>query len=230
MPFVAIRRDESDPIQGTRRPRRHCRAFSHNTPPSRGGVVFISNLLFVQMIFSLPVLRSGWVKFVIGWIVVFVIRLVPFRPPNIEGVLATTMPFGKRFGWFGGFLFGFFSIALFDTAVGKVGIWTFITAAAYGALGIGAHFYFRNRASKAGNYVVYAVIATLLYDATTGLSVGPLFFGQPFMEALIGQIPFTFWHLAGNVTFAALLSPALYRWVAVNPVLETDTLFARRTG
>ena len=30
--------------------------------------------------------------------VVFVIRLLPFRPANFEPMLATLMPFGKRYG------------------------------------------------------------------------------------------------------------------------------------
>ncbi len=176
---------------------------------------------------SLEKIPSGSFKFVVGWIVVFLIRLLPFRPPNVEGVLAVTMPFAKRFGPIGGFLFGFLSIAIFDTAVGKVGLWTFITAGTYGALGIGAHFFFRNRESRAGNYIVFAVGATIFYDAVTGLGIGPVFYGQPFMEALIGQIPFTLWHLAGNVGFAAVVSPALYRWVAANPSFEVDLWWKR---
>lgn len=160
-------------------------------------------------------------KYITGWLVVFVIRLIPipFRPPNIEPVLATTMPFAKQFGAWGAFLFGFLSIALFDLATMKVGMWTLITALAYGLLGAGAYFFFKNRESSAKNYVLYAIPATLFYDAVTGLSVGPLFFGQSFMEALVGQIPFTLWHLAGNIVFAALLSPLIYTLIVKNPRL-----------
>ncbi len=174
-------------------------------------------------------LNIATIKYIIGWLVVFAIRLVPipFRPPNIEPVLATTMPFAKQFGAIGAFLFGFFSIALFDLATMKVGMWTLITALAYGTLGIGAYYFFKNRESSAKNYVLYAIPATLFYDAITGLSVGPLFFGQSFMEAFIGQIPFTLWHLAGNIIFATLLSPLVYHWIVKNPRLSFATLKER---
>nr|MBP9749784.1 hypothetical protein [Candidatus Paceibacterota bacterium] len=100
-------------------------------------------------------------------------------------------------------------------------------ALAYGALGAGAHYFFKHRESTARNYVVFAIFGTLFYDAVTGLTIGPLFWGQPFMVALVGQIPFTLMHLAGNVTFATVLSPALYRWVVVSDALSFKTITGR---
>lgn len=164
---------------------------------------------------------NGLLKYVAGWTIVFLIRLIPFRAPNIEPVMGAIMPFSKRYGALGAFLFGALSIALFDLAVGKVGEWTAITAAAYGIVGIGSAYFFRTRQSSRKNYVIVAVIGTIFYDAITGLSVGPLLFSQPFAEAFFGQIPFTLWHLGGNIAFALTLSPALYRWVVENPKLET---------
>ena len=170
---------------------------------------------------------KNWVKYAIGFVVCFAIRLVPFRPPNVEPVMTATMPFSKRFGWIGGFVFGFLSILFFDFFTQKVGMWTLVTAAAYGMVGVGAAWFFGKRKSTAKNYVVYAVIGTLAYDAATGLSVGPLFFNQPFIEALTGQIPFTIAHLAGNIVFSLTLSPLIYRWVVDNKSLETDALILR---
>ena len=123
-----------------------------------------------------------------------------------------------------GFIYGLLSIALFDLVVGKVGIWTLITAVMYGLLGVGAAWFFKNRASKIINYVAYSIIGTIIYDAVTGLSIGPLFFHQSFMQSLIGQIPFTAMHLAGNIVLAIIISPVLYRWVVTNESLETDVL------
>ena len=169
-------------------------------------------------------------KFIIGWVVVFAVRLVPFRPPNVEPVMATLMPFSKRYGYVGGFMFAFLSIALFDIAVSQVGMWTLITGVAYGLLGVGAYVFFRNRAASAGNFLAYGIVGTILYDVVTGLSVGPLFFDQPFMEALVGQVPFTIAHLAGTVFLSLVVSPALYRWVVTNQKLETDAVFGRIFG
>ena len=126
--------------------------------------------------------------------VVFGIRLIPFRPPNVEPILATQMPFAKRYGWQGGFLFGFCSIFFFDLATSGIGSWTWITAVAYGLLGPLSFLLLKNKQNRPLAYATVGVIGTLAYDAVTGLSIGPLFYSQPFMEALVGQIPFTLMH------------------------------------
>lgn len=163
---------------------------------------------------------TGWLKFIIGWGTVFLFRLIPFRLPNVEPMLATVMPFSKRFGPLGSFLFGFLGIVLFDAVTSGWGMWTLVTALAYGALGLAGHFYFKNRSASVKNFVRFGLVGTLAYDAVTGLTIGPLFMGQPFMAALAGQIPFTILHLMGTFVFATLLSPVLYRWVVQNEVFE----------
>lgn len=145
----------------------------------------------------------------------------------MEPLLAAGMPFAKQYGYLSGFLFGFLSIVIFDVATHKVGLWTLITAVAYGVVGIGATAFLKKRPSTALNYAMYAGIGTIVYDALTGLTVGPLMFGQPFMDALTGQIPFTLMHLAGNGILAVTLSPLLYRWVVMNKKLEPGFLLAK---
>jgi uncharacterized membrane protein len=142
-------------------------------------------------------------------------------------MLATVMPFSKRYGPFGSFAFGFFGIVLYDAVTSGWGIWTAVTALAYGALGIGAHLYFKRKEPTAWNFVKFGVLGTLLYDIVTGLTIGPLFNGQSFALALAGQIPFTMMHLLGAVVFGALLSPALYRWVVENRSFEVSFLRER---
>ena len=170
---------------------------------------------------------TGSLKFIIGWSAVFLYRLIPFRLPNVEPMLATMMPFSKRYGVKGSFLFGFLGIVLFDAITSGWGIWTLVTALAYGALGPVSHWYFKNRQASVKHFVTFGIYGTLAYDAVTGLTIGPLFQGQSFMVALVGQIPFTLLHLAGTVVFATLLSPVLYRWVVQNEALEI-TFFKTR--
>jgi uncharacterized membrane protein len=179
-----------------------------------------------QSSFLSPVIsfETGWLKYVIGWSAVFLIRLIPFRPPNFEPMLATIMPFSKRFGVLGSFVFGFLGITLFDSVTSGIGIWTLVTAAAYGALGVGSYFFFKNRKATVKNFLVFGIVGTVLYDAVTGLTIGPLFFHESFMVALYGQIPFTLMHLAGTVFFSIALSPMLYRWVVRNDYLEFSFL------
>jgi uncharacterized membrane protein len=163
---------------------------------------------------------GSWIKFLIGWILSFVLRLIPFRPPNIEPILAMQMPFTKQYGFRMGFIFAFINIALFDFISGKMGLWTIITATCYGLLALFSAWYFKHRSGTSLQFAIHAVYATLIYDAITGLTIGPLFFGKSFQEAFIGQIPFTGYHLLGNVALGALISPLIYRLVIKNPRFE----------
>ena len=149
-------------------------------------------------------------KFFLALAFCLLVRLIPFRAPNIEPILATTMPFSRAFGALTGFSFAVLSILLYDLATGTLGMQTFFTAGAFGILGWWAANYFKGREANAWSYVRFAILGTLFFDALTGLTIGPIFFHQSFLGALAGQIPFTALHLLGNIAFAFILSPAIY--------------------
>ena len=167
------------------------------------------------------------IKYTIGWLIILLSRLIPYRPPNIEPLMATIMPFSRRYGWLGSFIFSLSSIVIFDILMGRVGTWTVITGISYGLVAIGASLFFKNRKVSRVDFVQYAILGTLVYDAITGLSIGPLFFGQTLASAFVGQIPFTLWHLGGNIIFAATLSPLIYNWVLDNKELELSAVIRR---
>lgn len=152
-----------------------------------------------------------WIKYIIAFLAVLIIRLIPFRAPNLEPIMATIMPIGKKYSKLMAFCFGFLSILIYDSLTSGLGVWTLITAIVYGLLGLSASYFFTNR-SGWKSYAGYAVIGTIIYDAITGLTIGPLFFHQSFMISLVGQIPFTLIHLLGNVSFAIVLSPVIEKW------------------
>jgi hypothetical protein len=112
---------------------------------------------------------------------------------------------------------------IYDALTAGFGIWTLVTAAAYGGVAVGAHLYFSVREPSRGNFVRYSILAVLVYDVVTGLTVGPLAYGQPFAAAVVGQIPFTILHLLGAVLFAAVASPLLYKWLQTSeaPAMAT---------
>ena len=157
--------------------------------------------------------RKKWARTLGAFMICLIVRLIPVRAPNVEPILAVQMPFAKRYGPFLAFLFGFASILLYDIITSRVGIWTLITALAYGALGIASSLYFKHRSGTRKQFVTFAIGATILYDAITGLTIGPLFFHQSFVASFVGQIPFTALHLLGNILFALLLSPAINRYL-----------------
>ena len=151
-------------------------------------------------------------KFFLAVIFCLLFRLLPFRAPNIEPILATIMPLGRVYGALTGFAFSILSVLLYDLLTGTAGVHTFFTAGAFGLLGFWAGNYFQSRKGTVADYVRFAVVGTLFFDAVTGLLLGPIFYGQPFSAAFFGQIPFTALHLSGNIIFAATLSPIFYRF------------------
>lgn len=161
-------------------------------------------------------MKQSWLKLVGVFTLCLLFRLLPGRPPNVEPILASQMPMARHFGALTGFFFGVFSILFYDIVTGTVGPWTLLTASAYGVLGLGAAWYLKNRI-QTRYFVYFAIAGTLFYDAATGLTVGPLFFNQPLMAALLGQIPFTLMHLLGNVSLALVWSPFLMRWFQAQP-------------
>lgn len=152
-------------------------------------------------------------KFFLGLVLCLLVRLIPFRAPNIEPILATTMPFSKAYGAFVGFSFAVLSILFYDVLTGTLGLQTFFTTLAYGILGLWSAYYFEKHKADKWGYVRFAIFGTLFFDALTGLTVGPIFFHQSFVQSLVGQIPFTALHLLGNVTLAVLLSPGIYNFL-----------------
>lgn len=166
------------------------------------------------------------IKYLIGLGTVIGLRLIP-HPPNVEPIMSTMMPFAKKWGWFAGFLFSLVAILSFDLITGTLGVWSLMTAGTYAVLGIAAGFYFKKRKNKIKYYVGFSVVGTLIYDAITGIGTGMLFFHQTFMVTFLGQIPFTLYHLAGNIALAAIVSPLLYKWVLKNPELEIQPVFNR---
>lgn len=168
----------------------------------------------------MQIYTKNWLRFLLGFIICLLLRLLPFRPPNIEPIMATQMPFAKAYNAKTGFIFAFLSILIYDLIVSKFGVWTFVTAISYGLLAFWAYFYLRNKENKPIHYIKFAIMGTLAYDIVTGLSIGPIFFGQSFVQALVGQVPFTMMHLAGNISLSFVISPAIYRFVIENKNLE----------
>lgn len=154
-------------------------------------------------------------KVLFTWVVSIGIRLLPFRAPNLEPILASQMPLAKRYGSLAGFVYGSGSIIAFDALTKTGGQWSWSTALTYGVIGAVAPLYFRNRNSL-GSYATFAIISTLFFDGVTGVLFGPLVFNQTFMQAFLGQIPFTMLHLFGNVALAVTASPLLYKWYAAD--------------
>ncbi len=168
--------------------------------------------------------KKNWLKYAVLFVASFFVRLLPFRAPNVEPILALGMPISKKFGALASFSFAFFSIILYDITTGTLGVWSFWTSITYGVLCLGSTLYFKDKEPNRVDFIKFAIFGTLFYDIITGFAIGPIVFKQSFTEAMIGQIPFTLWHLAGNIAFAALLSPIIYQSLVRKRQTESSLL------
>jgi len=151
------------------------------------------------------------VKIFIVFVGCLLFRLMPLRAPNLEPIMASIMPVGRKFGALVAFSFGFLSMALYDLFT-HFGSWTWTTGITYGLIGVVAFLYFKKFKSSAVNFAIFAFFATIVFDFITGVLFAPMF-GQTMFSAFILQIPFTVLHLAGNIGFALTLSPILNKWL-----------------
>jgi hypothetical protein len=169
--------------------------------------------------------RDNGLKYTLGLLICIGIRLIP-RPPNVEPIMATAMPFSKGYGWLKGMLFSMSAIILYDLITHTQGTWSFVTAGTYGLLSIGAYYFLRNRENTIKNYVYYAIAATLFYDLITGVAMGHLIFKMPLAMVVVGQIPFTLLHLSSSILTAAA-SPYIFKWIVANPDLSLEKVLKR---
>jgi hypothetical protein len=108
---------------------------------------------------------------------------------------------------------------LFDCLSARVGVWTAVTAGTYGLLGWGFSALYRrliNRGCTIGPlvYLVSGVGGVLAFDFVTGPVMSSIAFGLTFGQAVIGQVPFTIWHLASVSAYALIVSPLVERALA----------------
>lgn len=136
---------------------------------------------------------------------------MPFRPPNVEPVLAFALPVGSFFGPLASGCFAALSIVAYDALTAGLGSWTLVAAVCYGLVGIAAGIFGRSKRSL-WSQLLFALVATIVYDVLTGVVASALLFDMPWYQALVGQVPFTINHVIGSLVLTAALSPLLSRW------------------
>ena len=164
------------------------------------------------------------IKFLTGLAFASLFRLVPMPLPNLEPIMATTLPFAKKMGPLAGLLFALAALVSWDFISGRLGMWTLYTGIAYAAVGYYAGKFFAERKLGMKNRLGFALAATLFYDAVTALAFGWQF-GQPLAVTVLGQIPFTAYHLLGNTIAVAVLTPLIDFYLVENKALD---VFAAR--
>lgn len=167
-------------------------------------------------------------KFIIGLLVTLAFRIfTPFIGlANISPLMSTILSGSKAYGKMAGAVYGFLSMFLLDLIMGKLGLWTIITATTYSLIGIFASIYLKDKKANIRDFVVASIMFTLFFDLVTGILMGPILFGQNMLEATIGQIPFTLRHLIGNIVFAIILAPWFYGKIMTNESYQLSKILS----
>jgi len=107
-------------------------------------------------------------------------------------------------------LFAFAAMVFFDIITMKLGPWTLVTSVTYAALALFFAFCFK-RLKKVHfrHFIGLSAVGVILFDIITGPIMSTLMFNQPLWFSIIGQIPFTLFHLVSAVSYTFFLVPVL---------------------
>ncbi len=92
--------------------------------------------------------KSNRFKLVLSMVIANAIRLIRIIPNN-DPIMSMALPFSRRSSALTSLLFPLITMASFDIVTNSVGPWTAVTAATYGLIGLGFHYFLKGR-EKAG--------------------------------------------------------------------------------
>jgi hypothetical protein len=143
---------------------------------------------------------------------VTVLRLARLFPNN-DPIMAVMLPYARR-SRASAVIFPVAAMVLFDLLSRQVGLWTAVTAGTYGLLGFGFSWLYRilsRRGYKisSATFPLFGVAGVLVFDFLTGPIMSSVLFHMSFLEALVGQVPFTLHHLLSVAAYTLTVSPAL---------------------
>ncbi|MCX6803857.1 MAG: hypothetical protein NTY48_04785 [Candidatus Diapherotrites archaeon] len=155
----------------------------------------------------------AWYSFSWKWILATVIRFVHIFPNN-DPILALALPSAKK-NLVPAILFAFLCMFSFDFFAGKFGVWTIITSLTYaGVILVLGLFFSKIKILSLKHYFFAGIFGVLLFDTITGPLMSTFIFRQSFLVTVLGQIPFTMYHLASvssYVTFFAIVLDPVVR-------------------
>ncbi len=163
----------------------------------------------------------GFLVFGLGLGVSSLLRFASLFPNN-DPIMAVVLPYAKNRKRWLAISFPILAMVLFDLLSGKVGSWTAVTALTYGFLAWGFSVLYKRQTDRGRRigvltYLLSGVAGVLVFDFVTGPIMSSALFGLTFREALVGQVPFTLWHLASVSAYSVIVSPIFeraLRWAA----------------
>jgi hypothetical protein len=147
-------------------------------------------------------------KYFIAGTFATLIRLIRLFPNN-DPIMSSTLPFARQDKWWKSFIYVISVMFIFDIITNKIGLWTIVTSLTYGMLILFSSLYLKNTKISLFKYISTSAIIVLIYDLITGPIMSHFIFNMTLLESLIGQIPFTLYHLASGIGYTLLFAPVL---------------------
>ncbi len=138
--------------------------------------------------------------------------------PNNDPILGLALPSARK-NVLSGIVFAIIAMVSFDIITNKLGVWTLVTALTYAftVLVLGLAFS-KVKSLSIKHYFFGSIAGVLIFDAITGPGMSTFIFNQSFVATVLGQIPFTIYHLISassyTLVFACLFDPVISRQVA----------------
>ncbi|MFA6319607.1 MAG: hypothetical protein WCX66_01640 [archaeon] len=171
--------------------------------------------------------KVGIIKFLIGLLLANGIRFLRVIPNN-DPIMAIMLPYAKSDKKYKAVLFPFITMVSFDLITGMLGLWTLVTALTYALIGfLFTQYFFKERKISIFKYLKGGIIGVLIFDFITGPIMSSFMFGMSFIEAFIGQIPFTLMHLVTVGTFIIVITPFYDKFVFENANLIDSIIIQR---
>jgi hypothetical protein len=164
------------------------------------------------------------------WMIAFSIRLICIPACGIDPFPALFFVNRQQFTLGRMALFMLTQFLLFDYLMGAVGIWTLLVPLTYIAIewSFSKSISTLPRTLSLGMY--YTILCVLSCDIV-GLTIGPFFFGQPILDAVLGQIPFTIDHIARSCLFTFMMiqiyKPSVFNITQYVAVLKNKTFLKK---
>jgi len=141
------------------------------------------------------------VQFVLKLLFANGVRFFRFFPNN-DPILGIVLPSAKK-NLLASILFAVLCMVSFDVITSRVGVWTIVTSVSYAfvVLVLGLAFSKIKRVSLK-HYFFASIVGVLIFDVITGPLMSTFMFKQSLVVTLLGQIPFTLYHLASASSYS----------------------------
>jgi hypothetical protein len=164
------------------------------------------------------------IQYISSLFLTIIFRLVRIFPNN-DPIMGFMLPAGRK-SMLKSASFAFLAMFIFDFFTSGIGVHTWVTAITYSLIAIVMSYFFKKiKKTRVSHYAKASIIGILIFDIITGPLTSTFIFNQPLLITVLGQIPFTFYHLISGVSFTLVIAPFFDLDIRSQYVLYKNQIF-----